>query len=220
MCPTYSWLRLDFSQALVAPFAMASSGHRDVNLPRSTWHRAGGLLAEFGAWLRALGFSTWTMDKEPGNHLTNFWLYASMDSSSPAKSRVQFGCTQFAAVNPQVHAYARGKGQHLSAAVDLLRNFVSEVWPFEEQIRGAEELVEELAPAQHDEIWQRLDLRPFKCPGSERTWFSCEDAIVWFMPDDSGSLSTCGEWQAYQDEVAGVWWCNERRGRLFFPAAA
>ena len=34
------------------------------------------------------------------------------------------------------------------------------------------------------------------------------------MPDDSGSLSTCGEWQAYQDEVAGVWWCNERSGGL------
>ena len=50
-----------------ASFAMAWNGHRDVNLPRSTWHRAGEFLAEFGDWLGALGFQTWTVQKEPGD---------------------------------------------------------------------------------------------------------------------------------------------------------
>ena len=68
--------------------AMASNGHVDVNLPRATWHRAGGFLADFGVWLQSIGFGTWTVDKEAGNHLTDFWLHARMDSSAPAKSQV------------------------------------------------------------------------------------------------------------------------------------
>ena len=104
-----------------------ASGHRDVNLPMHTLHRASGFLADFDEWLQELGFSTWTIGKEPGNHLTNFWLYTRMDSSCPAKSQVQFGGTAFADCNPFVHAYARGKAPHLSAAVRLLQNFVEQV---------------------------------------------------------------------------------------------
>ena len=195
-----------------------ASGHRDVNLPKSTWHRASAFLGEFGEWLRALGFSTWAVDKEPGNHLTNFWLYTRMDSSSPAKSQVQFGCTRFAVVNPKVHAYARGKGKHVSAAVDLLQHFIDQVWAFDEQTPGAEEL----APPGHQqaENWQVVDMRQFRCPSSDRVWFSCEDQSLWFMPGECGSLSLCGEWRAYQDEGCGVWWCNESSGHLVFPAAA
>ena len=127
--------------------------------------------------------------------------------------QVQFGCTRFADVNPEVHAYARGKGKHLAAAVDLLRHFAREVWAFEEQDQ-------EPMPARELDRWQVLDLRQYKCPSSKQLWFGCDDESVWFMPDDSGALSTCGEWQAYQDEVSAVWWCNERRGHVFFPTAA
>ena len=103
-------------------------GHVDVNLPRSSWHRAATFLADFARWLQAEGFSTWTVRKEPGNHLTAFWLYARLDDTLPAKSRIQFGCTKFAEVNPSVHAYARGKAEHLSSAVALLQKFVRDVW--------------------------------------------------------------------------------------------
>ena len=46
--------------------AMASNGHVDVNLPRATWHRAGGFLADFGVWLQSIGFGIWTVDKGGG----------------------------------------------------------------------------------------------------------------------------------------------------------
>ena len=34
---------------------MASSGHRDVDLPSATLHRSGSFLADFQEWLMALG---------------------------------------------------------------------------------------------------------------------------------------------------------------------
>ena len=68
--------------------AMASNGHVDVNLPRATWQRAEGFLADFGLWLQSIGFGTWSVNKEAGHHLTDFWLHARMDSSAPAKSQV------------------------------------------------------------------------------------------------------------------------------------
>ena len=148
-----------------------ASGHRDVNLPLGTWHRASAFLGEFGEWLQALGFSTWAVDKEPGNHLTNFWLYTRMDSSSPAKSQVQFGCTRFAAVNPKVHAYARGKGKHLSAAVDLLQHFIDQVWAFYEQAVAPGEITTMPAAQQEDwDQWDVPDMRQYRCPTSGREW--------------------------------------------------
>ena len=207
MCPDFHF---------AAWSAMASHGHRDVNLPPATWHRASSFLGEFNVFLQALGFSPWAVDKERGGHLTNFWLYCTMDRSSPAKSQVQFGCTNFAAVNPIPHAYARGKGKHLSAAVDLLENFISEVWAFQEQAQGD---AEPTPAQQHDENWHILDMRQFVCPSTERIWFSCEDGSIWFMPRECGTSSLCGEWRAYRDAGCGVWWCNERSGQLCFPVA-
>jgi hypothetical protein len=87
------------------------------------------------------------------------------------------------------------------------------VWAFEEQDQ-------EPMPANELDRWQVLEMRQYKCPSSKQLWFGCEDESVWFVPDDSGALSTCGEWQAYQDEVSAVWWCNERSGHVFFPTAA
>jgi hypothetical protein len=91
MCPvnTIQNTQLDFVPlSSLSSRAMASNGHVDVNLPRATWHRAGGFLADFGVWLQSIGFGTWTVNKEAGNHLTDFWLHARMDSSCPAKSQV------------------------------------------------------------------------------------------------------------------------------------
>ena len=109
-------------------FGAMANGHCDVNLPRCTLHRAGTFLTQFGEWLQAKGFSIWTAEKEKGNHLTPFWLYSRMDINCPAKSQIQFGCTKFASVNANVHAYARGKGKHLSSAVDLLHEFMQDFW--------------------------------------------------------------------------------------------
>ena len=200
---------------------MASCGHRDVDLPRSTWHRAGTFLEEFGEWLRALGFTTWTVDKGPGGHLTNFWLYATFQSTSPAKSRVQFGASAFAKVNPRIHAYARAKGDYLATAVGLLQNFVDQVWTFEEQATEPGDVT--MMPAAQPQDWDQwdvLDLRQYRCPTSGRVWWSNDDATSWLMPDASGLRSACGNWLAYQDEEAGVWWCNESSRQLFFLAAA
>ena len=77
-----------FSFSSLSSRAMSSNGHVDVDLPRATWHRAGGFLAEFGVWLRDIGFGTWTVNKGAGNHLTDWWLHARMDSNCPAKSQV------------------------------------------------------------------------------------------------------------------------------------
>ena len=201
---------------------MASCGHRDVDLPRSTWHRAGTFLEEFGEWLRALGFTTWTVDKEPGGHLTNFWLYATIQSTSPAKSRVQFGATAFAKVNPRIHAYARAKGDYLATAVGLLRNFIDQVWTFEEQAAAPAEITTMPPAPQHEDWdqWEVLDMQKFKCPTTERVWFSTDDSRSWFIPDADSIRSVCGNWLAYQDDEAGVWWCNADARELFFLAAA
>ena len=201
------------------PAMTSGGGQCDVDLPLSTVHRAEGFLAQFAAWMNALGYSTWTVDKEPGGHLTPFWLYARMEMSCPTKSQVQFGCTSFAAVNARTHAYARGKGKHLLAAVDLLQHFVDDVWTFEEQARGH---TEPTHAHQHDDNWEELRMRPYICPSSEQVWFGCEDdPNVWFMLDTpNGRRSACGEWEAYQSEEGRVWWCCESSRRVFFPTAA
>ena len=146
---------------------------------------------------------------------------ATIESTSPAKSRVQFGATQFAKVNPCIHAYARAKGNYLATAVGLLQNFIDQVWTFEEQATAPGEITM-MPAAQHADLdhWDVLDMRQYRCPTSDRVWFSCEDQSLWFMPGECDSLSLCGEWRAYQDEGCGVWWCNESSGHLVFPAAA
>lgn len=200
---------------------MATSGHQDVDLPRSTWHRAGAFLTDFAQYLSDLGFQTWTVDKEAGNHLCSHWLYIRMVAGSPARSQIQFGVTSFAKVNPWVHAYARGKGEHLSAAVRLLQIFVDQVWA--EQATAPAEIT--MTPAQHEhwnqwDQWEVLEMGQFRCPTTERVWYSDDSGSTWFMPDSSGLRSVCGSWLCFQDEEAGIWWCNETDRQLLFLAAA
>ena len=199
-----------------------ASGHRDVNLPPHTVHLAGTSLSEFEEWLVVLGMSIWTVDKPPGNHLTDFWAYAWLDSSRPEMSKVSFGCTRFAAVNPQIHAYARGKGEYLAAAVKLLESFISEVWAFEQEEQHATAPGEPTMPTPQDswDQWEVLDLGQFRCPSTERLWFSTDDAAFWFMPEADGLSSACGRWKKYQDSLAGNWWCNEGARKLFFQPTA
>ena len=190
-----------------------ANGHQDVDLPPSSLHRAGGFLADFGAFLRGLGFHTWTVQKEPGGHLTAFWLYVVLDAHCSKRSKVQFGCTRFASVNLNIHAYARGKAPHLAAAVDLLQHFVQQVW------RPKDEPNQEPTPEDRlNQNWQRVDMRPFLCPATHRLWYSCEDDSLSFMPDASGQCSICNHWRAYQDEAGHGWWCRETSGHIFFPA--
>ena len=197
-----------------------ANGHVDVNLPRSSWHRAATFLADFARWLQAEGFSTWTVRKEPGNHLTAFWLYARLDDTLPAKSRIQFGCTKFAEVNPSVHAYARGKAEHLSSAVALLQKFVREVWAALGMLAGDEEQDEPMPDGGH-ENWRALSMEAWRCPSSQRMWFSCaEDETFSFMPAQSGCASICGHWRAYQDDVTAIWCCRESSRHLFVRAGA
>ena len=178
-------------------------------------------MADFGDWLDTLGFQTWTIQKQPGGHLCSFWLHTRMDSSCPAKSQVQFGVTKFAAVNAEIHAYARGKGRHLTAAVDLLQHFIDQVWAFDElQAQQAPRADEPPTPPQYDD-WEVLDLRKYYIPNTENVfWFSDADASVWFIPDSTGARSRCGEWRAYSDARVGIWWVNEIDRQLYFPAAA
>jgi hypothetical protein len=197
----------------------SGGGQCDVDLPLSTAHRAEGFLAQFAAWMSELGFTIWTRYKEDaGNHLTPFWLYARMQASCPTKSQVQFGCTSFAAVNARTHAYARGKGKHLLAAVDLLQHFVDDVWTFEEQAQGD---AEPTHAHQHD-TWEEKQMRSYICPSSEQVWFCCDDdPSVWFMPDTpTGRRSKCGKWEKFQAEDGRVWWCCESSRHVFFPTAA
>ena len=39
------------------------------------------------------------------------------------------------------------------------------------------------------------------------------------MPEADGIKSVCGNRLAFQDEEAGVWWCNENNRQLFFTVA-
>ena len=121
-------------------------------------------------------------------------------------------------MNPKVHAYARGKGKHLTAAVELLQNFTEQVWTFETEQQTLR--ADEPPTPPQDEDWEVLDLRKYYIPNTENVWFSDADASVWFIPDSAGARSMCGECRAYQDDRAGVWWCNEIDKQLYFPAAA
>ena len=56
------------------------AGQLDLNLPRSTWSRAGSFLQEFFDWMQATQkVAVWRVAKNEGGHLTNFWVYALLD---------------------------------------------------------------------------------------------------------------------------------------------
>ena len=99
--------------------------HMDVIVPAVLWWRLGQLLDEFEGYLQRKGYSTRKQDKEPGGHVTAWWLYARLDNRAPAKSEVQYGETDFADVNPSPHLWARAKEAYRKEALRLLREFVA-----------------------------------------------------------------------------------------------
>ena len=50
------------------------------------------------------------------------------------------------------------------------------------------------APQNEDwDQWEVLDMQKFKCPTTERVWYSTDDSR-WFMPEADGIRSICGNW--------------------------
>ena len=97
----------------------------DLDLPHTLLPQADEVLERFFYWLKKRGEDCWRRDKEPGRHLTPFWVYICMSPQAPSKSVCSFGVTRHASVNPRVHAYTRGKQGYLQAAHRLLRAFIT-----------------------------------------------------------------------------------------------
>ena len=119
-----SFAALWFPANRLSALAEMASGHKDADLPLSTVHRSSSFLADMLQWLQGSGFTAWTVQKEPGNHLCPYWVYCVLDPTCTAKSKVVFGATRYAAVNPNVHAYVRAKQKYLPQAFELLSSFI------------------------------------------------------------------------------------------------
>lgn len=98
--------------------------HVDVDIPPSLMARRGSLLAALDSFARRRSFHTRREDKEPGNHLTPWWLYVRFNNYAPSKSEAQFGATDFADVNPVPHMWSRAKVDYRDAAQELLQDFM------------------------------------------------------------------------------------------------
>ena len=74
------------------------------------------------------GYVLWRVQKEPGGHLTGWWLYVRLTNQAPTASVVCFGCTDYAAVNSVPHLYVRGKTakrDYLTMGHHLLKKFLA-----------------------------------------------------------------------------------------------
>ena len=110
-------MQFNWSSAMLPP-------HVDVNIPPCLQARRGKLLGHFEDYLRRQSYQTRRENKEPGNHLTPWWLYVRLSSRAPSKSEAQFGETEFADVNPVPHLWSRAKEQYRHAAHRLLLDFM------------------------------------------------------------------------------------------------
>ena len=118
----------DFSFFLLCPSSFQlrtmTASHVDVNIPRCLQARCGTLLGAFEQMLQRKAFCVWRVDKEPGNHITPWWLYVRLSSSAPSKSVAKFGETDHASVNPIPHLWVRAKEDYRNEALQLLRSFM------------------------------------------------------------------------------------------------
>lgn len=74
------------------------------------------------------GYVLWRVEKEPGGHLTGWWLYVRLTNQAPSASVVSFGCTDYADVNPVPHLYCRGKSarrDYIGTGHGLLQQFIA-----------------------------------------------------------------------------------------------
>ena len=101
--------------------------HVDVNIPPCLQSRRGQLLDAFEDFLRRQSYHTRREDKEPGNHVTPWWLYVRLSQHAPSKSEVQVGETEYAVVNPVPHLWFRAKEAYRDFAHRLLRSFMQQM---------------------------------------------------------------------------------------------
>ena len=101
------------------------SGHRDVDIPSCLRPRLGTLLAGFGTFLRGRVIEQWRVNKEPGGHVTPWWIYSQLASEAPSSSIVVFGETDHAEVNATPHLWVRGKAKWVSMGYKLLVEYIS-----------------------------------------------------------------------------------------------
>jgi hypothetical protein len=100
-------------------------GHVDVNIPLELRPRVGALLQEFKCYLLEHDQVNLTCDAKPsGGHITPWWLHLTMSAGAPTESRLQFGETLYAKVNPVPHLWVRGKARWLGTGVALLTAFM------------------------------------------------------------------------------------------------
>ena len=121
MCVLKSRLRFC---AFFRILAVMVSHQLDMNIPAFARPFAVHFLDHFFKWLQARKPETeaFIRLKPGGTHLTDFWLYARVGATR--QSQVQFGCTDFARVNPVVHAYVKGKSDYKWRGYDLLDEFM------------------------------------------------------------------------------------------------
>ena len=101
------------------------NGQRDVDVPRCLRHRLGSLLACFEKHLQGRVVKQWRVYKEPGGHVTSWWIYAQLSPAAVSSSVVVFGETDHAEVNAVPHLWIRGKEKWIGDGFKLLRDFVS-----------------------------------------------------------------------------------------------
>ena len=99
--------------------------HIDVNIPFALHPRMHTLLMGFEMYIKEKKIGKcWRVQRPPGNHLTQWWLYVCLSTDSPSAIIVQFGATIFADVNPMPHMYVRGKAVWIGVGLDLLEKFM------------------------------------------------------------------------------------------------
>lgn len=103
------------------------SGHTQVDLSEDKLLCIGGLLEGFESELkRTPGVTCWRVMKEPGGHVTPWWLYARLN---PGSAQIQFGETTHAAVDARPHMWVRGKDKPRNAGAALLRSWLARSEP-------------------------------------------------------------------------------------------
>ena len=93
--------------------------HIDINVPAPLLGRVGTLLAGFDRLLKEAGVATRREAKEPGNHVTPWWLKAKIYSGK-SYGWVTYGETDYAKVNPVPHLWAEAKAQLRAVAYEWL----------------------------------------------------------------------------------------------------
>ena len=169
-------------------------GHADVDVPVALQGRLGSLLSMLEIYLTR-AHAAWPLKrrhKPPGGHVTPWWLYATVDTSCPKKSRLQFGETDHAEVNPVPHLWVRGTRDFLHLGQKILIDFLDSL----------------SAPPAPVELPHQL----FICPVSKRRWRWQPALDEWFWEDAAAAAG----WTRYQARDGSLWYWRDRDAHWFF----